>query len=83
MRFPLALICLAIVGKACHPSITRLITKLKDLECKMDQSSTFDLTKGMAQKLELLDVEFYKHHLVDLIDEEDEAALAKPSTGNS
>ena len=60
-------------------SITRLTTKLKDLEGKTEQSSTFDLAKGMAQKLELLDVEFHKHHydLVDLIDDEDETALSQ------
>ena len=60
-------------------SITRLTTKLKDLEGKTEQSSTFDLAKGIAQKLELLDVEFHKHHydLVDLIDDEDETALSQ------
>ena len=54
-------------------SIMRLTMKLKDLEGKTDQASTFDLAQGMAQKLDSLDAEFRKHHfqLVELIDDEE------------
>ena len=59
-------------------SITRLSTKLKELEEKSDHIS-LDLAKGMKQKLESLDAEFRKYHygLIDLIDEGDEETLLK------
>ena len=58
-------------------SITRITTKLKDLEDKTDHASTSDLAQGMARKVESLDTEFRKHHfeLVDLVD--DEEALSR------
>ena len=54
-------------------SITRLTTKLKDLESKVDQPGTFDLAQRMKQRLETLDSEFKTHHygLVEHIDEEE------------
>ena len=60
-----------------YASIMHLTTKLKDLEGKTDQASTFDLAQGMAQKLDSLDAEFRKHHFqfVELID--DEKVLSK------
>ncbi len=57
-------------------SITRLATRLVDLEGKTDQPSTLDLAHGMSKKLETLDSDFKVHHLslVDAIKDE-EAAL--------
>ena len=54
-------------------SITRLTTKLKDLDGKADQAATFDLAQGMAKKSDSLDDEFWKHHfqLVEFIDDEE------------
>ena len=52
-------------------SITRLFTRLKDLESKADQPTTLDLARQMSQKLESLDSDFKLHHyaLIDLIDD--------------
>ena len=54
-------------------SITRLATRLKDLETKVDQPTTLDLAHRMSQKLDSLDSEFKVHHyaLVDIIDDDD------------
>ena len=54
-------------------SITRLATRLKDLETKVDQPTTLDLAHRMSQKLDSLDSEFKVHHyaLVDIIDDND------------
>ena len=51
--------------------ITRLSTRLKDLESKTDQPTTLDLTGQMSQRLESLDSNFKLHHyaFVDLIDD--------------
>ena len=58
-------------------SITKLTTKLKDLESKADQPGTFDLAQQAKKRLETLDSDFKTYHysLVDPIDEKDEAAL--------
>jgi hypothetical protein len=45
-------------------SITRLSYRIKELEGKVDQPSTFDLTKHEKDKLESLDSEFKVHHAV-------------------
>ena len=52
-------------------SITRLFTRLKDLESKADQPTTLDLARQISQKLESLDSDFKLHHyaLIDLIDD--------------
>ena len=57
-------------------SITRLVTKLRDLKDITDQPTTSDLVQSMTQKLNTLDIEFRKYHfeLIDLIN--DEATLA-------
>ena len=46
---------------------------LKDLESKVDQPATPDLTQRMKKKLDTLDSEFKTHHyaLIDLIDDEE------------
>ena len=64
-------------------SITRLSTRLKDLEAKVDQPTTLDLTQRMTQKLDTLDSEFKVHHfaLVDVIDG-DEFLLKEQETLN-
>ena len=51
--------------------------RLKELEGKVPESATFDLAKGLDQKLVGLDEEVRKQHakLIDLIDEADEDAL--------
>ena len=52
-------------------SITRLFTRLKDLESKADQPATLDLAQQMSQKLESLDSNFMLHHyaLINLFDD--------------
>ena len=52
-------------------SITRLSTRLKDLESKADQPATLDLVRQMSQKLESLDSDFKLHHyaLINLIND--------------
>ena len=54
-------------------SITRLTTRLRDLETKVDQPATIDHAKGMLQKLDGLGAEFLSHHhgIVDLTEDED------------
>ena len=51
--------------------ITRLSTRLKDLESKANQPTTLDLTRQMSQRLKSLDSNFKLHHyaFVDLIDD--------------
>ena len=53
-------------------SITRLSTRLKDLEADVSQPATIDHTQRMQQKLDTLDVDFRAHHhnVVDLTDSE-------------
>ena len=60
-------------------SITRLNTRLKDLESKIHESSTLSLAHRMSQKLESLDGDFKTHHyaLIDEIDDAEEETLAK------
>ena len=57
-------------------SITRLTNRIKELERKVDQPSTFDLTKRDKDKLELLDSEFQVHHytVVDVLDKDEDLA---------
>ena len=52
-------------------SITRLSTRLKDLERKSDQPASFDLSRQMSQRLETLDSDFKLHHyaFIDLIND--------------
>ena len=54
-------------------SITRLSTRLKDLEADISRPGTIDHAQKMQQKLDALDAEFRSHHqgIVDLIDSED------------
>ena len=58
-------------------SIARLADRLKDLEGKVPESTTFDLAKDLDKKLTNLDEEVRKQHskLIDLIDEEEEDTL--------
>ena len=62
-------------------SITRLATRLKDLENDATGSTTLDLARGMTRKLDALDSEFRNHHhnIVDFIDNE-EALQREQST---
>ena len=57
-------------------SITRLSTRLKDLEADISQPATIDHAQRMQQKLETQDAEFRAHHhnVVDLTDSEDSLA---------
>ena len=54
-------------------SITRLSTRLKDLEADTRQPAAIDHAQRMQQKLDTLDAEFRSHHhnVVDLTDNED------------
>ena len=54
-------------------SITRLMTRLKDLEASVSQPATIDHAQRMQQKLDTLDAEFRDHHhnIIDLTDSED------------
>ena len=54
-------------------SITRLATRIRDLEGRVDRDDTLELAKQAKQKLEKLDVDFKTHHynLIDVIDDED------------
>jgi len=54
-------------------SITKLGTRIKDLEGKADQESTMSLAQQAKLRLEQLDSEFKAHHygLVDAIDDEE------------
>ena len=58
-------------------SITRLTSRIKELESKADQPTTIDLARQTKDKLKSLDSEFKVHHyaVVDVID--DETALQK------
>ena len=51
-------------------SITRISTRLKELETKVDQPTTLDLARRMTKKLDSLDSDFKVHHyaLVDIIE---------------
>ena len=53
-------------------SITRLGTRLKEHEDKVEEPTTHDLAKRLAAKLETLDAKFKAHHfsLIDLINDE-------------
>ena len=53
-------------------SITRLGSRIKELESKVEEPTTHDLAQRLATKLETLDAEFKSHHfsLIDLIDDE-------------
>ena len=57
-------------------SITRLSNRIKELEGKVDQPSTFDLAKRDKDKLESLDSEFKVHHyaVVDVLDKPEDLA---------
>ena len=57
-------------------SITRLSTRLKDLEADVSQPATIDHAQRMQQKLDTLDADFRAHHhnIVDLTDSEDSLA---------
>ena len=60
-------------------SITRLTTKLNELEAQSHEPSTVNLARRMPQRLDSLDAEFKKHHyaLIDAIEEADEETLSK------
>ena len=55
-------------------SITKLRTKIGELERKVDDPSTLDIAQRLASKLESLDAEFKVHHysVIELIENEDE-----------
>ena len=57
-------------------SITRLGSKIKELESKIEEPTTHDLAQRLFTKLKTLDADFKTHHysLIDLID--DDATLA-------
>ena len=57
-------------------TLTRLSTRLKDLEGENESTKTLELAKRMSQKLTDLDSEFRTHHhnVVDLIDDDDTLA---------
>ncbi len=54
-------------------------TKLKDLETMVHEPTSSSLAQRMAQKLDILDAEFKKHHyaLIDAIDETEADVLDK------
>ena len=54
-----------------HASITKLATKLNDLESKADQPTTLDFARRLKERLDSLDLEFKTHHyaLVEQIEE--------------
>ena len=54
-------------------SITRLTSRLKDLEKDADKPATLDLAQGMTRKLDSLDADFRTHHhaVVDVVDDEE------------
>ena len=54
-------------------SITRLATRVRDVEGRVDRDDTQELAKQAKQKLEKLDVDFKTHNynLINVIDDED------------
>ena len=60
-------------------SITRLSSRLKEFESKVEEPTTQDHAQRLATKLETLDAEFKTHHfsLIDLIDDDDDETLEK------
>ena len=54
-------------------SITRLSSRLKEFESKVEEPTTHDHAQRLATKLEILDAEFKTHHftLIDLIDDDE------------
>ena len=54
-------------------SITRLSSRLKELESKAEEPATHDHAQRLATRLDTLDAEFKTHHfaLIDLIDDEE------------
>ena len=63
----------------CRGSITRLLTKLRDLEANPDAPGVKDSAQESATKLKSVDKEFRAIHLkvIDLIDEDDTGELDK------
>ena len=57
-------------------SITRISNRIKELEEKVDQSTTFDLAKRDKNKLISLDSEFKVHHyaVVDILEKDEDLA---------
>ena len=62
--------CKKIRGISCA-SITKLATKLNDLESKADQPTTLDFARRLKERLDSLNLEFKTHHyaLVEQIEE--------------
>ena len=60
-------------------SVTRLATRLRELESKVDAPTTPSLAQRMSTKLDTLDSDFKAHHLavIDAIAEGDEEGLTK------
>ena len=60
-------------------SVTRLSTRLLELESKADQPATLDLAQQMSRRLESLDSDFRTQHyaLIDLIEEGDDDTMRK------
>ena len=54
-------------------SITRLGSRLKELESKVEEPTTHDHAQRLATRLETLDAEFKTHYfsLIDLIDDDE------------
>ena len=64
---------------AIKASITKLTTRMKQLESKVHEPATFELAQQLVPNLNSLDAKYKEHHfsIVDNIDETDEAYLAK------
>ena len=60
-------------------SITRIATRLRELEGKVHEPSTPSLARRMSQRLEALDTDFKTHHLavIDAMGDDDTAGLAQ------
>ena len=62
-----------------HASVTRIATRLRELEGKVHGPSTPSLARWMSQRLEALDTDFKTHHLavIDAMGDDDTAGLAQ------
>ena len=64
---------------AIKASITKLTSRIKQLESKVHEPTTFELAQHLAPTLNLLDAKFKEHHfsIIGIIDEKDATSLAK------
>ena len=60
-------------------SVTRIATRLRELEGKVHEPSTPTLARRMSQRLEALDADFKTHHLavIDAMGDDDKDGLAQ------